>query len=333
MVQGKALQKAGKFAEAIPYFEQAVDYGEGRFGDGHPKLAKALEWLANAHRQARNLEKAGPFYKRALEIWQNTRGPGHPKVGKILNSLGTLYRKQGRYGEAEKTLKRSLKVLENKLGKDHPQYAKTLDQLGNLYRELGRFEEAEKVLKQALAIRQRHKEPEHKASGSRSTTWPTSTATPKDPPRPKSSTPRESRSRKRTWARAIRPWPRPSPTTAGSGLTRARTTRRYPCSSGRSGSRRRRWALNIPPNDTENRQNYKLIQRKHRPVSHPMTTECRPMPTDAYRGNPAAGNAGSLGFCWALSKARRCRSPAGGRRRTSFALPGLPSARKGWYPA
>ncbi|HIM43004.1 MAG TPA: hypothetical protein EYM35_09085, partial [Rhodospirillales bacterium] len=49
---GKALQKAGKFAEAIPYFEQAVDYGEGRFGDGHPKLAKALEWLANAHRQA-----------------------------------------------------------------------------------------------------------------------------------------------------------------------------------------------------------------------------------------------------------------------------------------
>ena len=69
MVQGKALQKAGKFAEAIPYFEQAVDYGEGRFGDGHPKLAKALEWLANAHRQAKNLEKAGPFYKRALEIW------------------------------------------------------------------------------------------------------------------------------------------------------------------------------------------------------------------------------------------------------------------------
>ena len=99
MVQGKALQKAGKFAEAIPYFEQAVDYGEGRFGDGHPKLAKALEWLANAHRQARNLEKAGPLYKRALEIWQNTRGPGHPKVGKILNSLGNLYRKQGRYGE------------------------------------------------------------------------------------------------------------------------------------------------------------------------------------------------------------------------------------------
>ena len=107
-----------------------------------PKLAKALECLANAHRQAGNLEKAGPFYKRALEIWQNARGPGHPKVGKILNSLGNLYRKQGRYGEAEKTLKRSLEVLENKLGKDHPQYAKTLDQLGSLYRELGRFEEA-----------------------------------------------------------------------------------------------------------------------------------------------------------------------------------------------
>ena len=136
---GKALQKAGKFAEAIPYFEQAVDYGEGRFGDGHPKLAKALEWLANAHGQAGNLEKAGPLYKRALEIWQNARGSGHPKVDKILNSLGNLYRKQGRYGEAEKTLKRSLEVLENKLGKDHPQYAKTLDQLGSLYRELGRF--------------------------------------------------------------------------------------------------------------------------------------------------------------------------------------------------
>ena len=197
MVQGKALQKAEKFAEAIPYFEQAVDYGEGRFGGGHPKLAKALEWLANAHRQARNLEKAGPLYKRALEIWQKTRGPGHPKVGKILNSLGTLYRKQGRYGEEEKTLKRSLKVLENKLRKEPPNTRRPSNNWEAFIENWAVSKRRKRSSSKPWPFVNGARGLNTKTSGSRSTTWPTFTAKLAGMRKPRISTPGRWRSGKR----------------------------------------------------------------------------------------------------------------------------------------
>ena len=78
--QGKALLKAGKFAEAIPFFEQAVNLREEKFAPDHPKTAKAIESLAKAHRAAGNYAKAESLYKRALTIWETAKGPGHPRT-------------------------------------------------------------------------------------------------------------------------------------------------------------------------------------------------------------------------------------------------------------
>jgi tetratricopeptide (TPR) repeat protein len=74
MVQGKALQKAGKFAEAIPYFEQAVDYGEGKFGDGHPKVGKILNSLGTLYRKQGRYGEAEKTLKRSFKVLENKLG-------------------------------------------------------------------------------------------------------------------------------------------------------------------------------------------------------------------------------------------------------------------
>jgi tetratricopeptide (TPR) repeat protein len=126
-------------------------------------LAKALEWLANAHRQAGNLEKAGPLYKRALEIWQNPKEPGHPKVGKILNSLGNLYQKQGRYGEAEAEdfYTRALAIREKALGPDHPSVAKAIADYGRLRLDQGKNDETAPLFKRPLRVQEKALGPEY----------------------------------------------------------------------------------------------------------------------------------------------------------------------------
>ncbi len=156
--RGIALQKAGRYGEAMPFYLKALRMGEREFGPEHPTTATLLNNLALLYYAQGRYADAEPLYKRSLAIREKALGPEHPDVGQSLNNLAALYGDQGRYADAEPLYKRSLTVWEKALGPEHPNVATSLENYAKLLRETERDAEAEELEARGKAIRARHAE-------------------------------------------------------------------------------------------------------------------------------------------------------------------------------
>jgi tetratricopeptide (TPR) repeat protein len=150
--EGKKLREAGKYAEAMPLVERALELREAIHGGTHLEVASCLNLLGDVHQLRGSYTHAEPLYERALAIREASLGMNHPDVATSLNSLANLYRSQGLHAEAEPLYERALAIREAALGKSHPDVAKSLNNLALLYRTQGRHAKAEPLYERALAI-------------------------------------------------------------------------------------------------------------------------------------------------------------------------------------
>jgi tetratricopeptide (TPR) repeat protein len=111
------LYQAGKFNEAIPIAQEAVELSEKATGPDRPDTALALTNLARLYKSLGDYAKAEPLFQRALKIDEKALGPDHPDTATALNNLGELYRSIGDYAKAEPLLKRALKIGGRRHGK------------------------------------------------------------------------------------------------------------------------------------------------------------------------------------------------------------------------
>src|SRR5262245_46793170 len=155
------LRNAGKYDEALPYFESALEIRERILGPDHPDVSQAINGLAIIHYFKGEYSKAEPLHLRALAIQEKSLGPEHPDVAASLISLGLLYAALGAYAEAEPLYLRALAIQEKSLGPDHPDVAVSLNSLALLYAALGDYAKAEPLYLRALAIREKSFGPEH----------------------------------------------------------------------------------------------------------------------------------------------------------------------------
>ena len=81
------LLPEGRFQEALPFAEKAVELGEEEFGPDHPITAANLNILAENFRAQGCYAEAEPLHQRALAIREKALGPEHPDVAQSLNSL------------------------------------------------------------------------------------------------------------------------------------------------------------------------------------------------------------------------------------------------------
>ncbi len=155
------LYAAGKYAEAVPYAERALEIRRKVLGEEHPDVAISMDNLAVLHKNLGRYSEAEPLYKRSLEIGKKVLGEEHPDVAITMNNLAMLYGETGRYSEAEPLCKRSLEIQQKLLHKDHLLIAKSMNNLAELYRETGRYSEAEPLYKRSLEIRKKFWGEEH----------------------------------------------------------------------------------------------------------------------------------------------------------------------------
>jgi tetratricopeptide (TPR) repeat protein len=87
--QAKQLFEQGKYQEAIPIAERAVEAAKRARGPEHPETADVLNNLAFLFQKSGNYTKAEPLYQEALRIRQKVLGPEHPNTVQSLNNLGT----------------------------------------------------------------------------------------------------------------------------------------------------------------------------------------------------------------------------------------------------
>jgi tetratricopeptide (TPR) repeat protein len=149
---GEAAYQQGNYGEAIIQTKAALEAAEA-FGPDDPRLATALNNLAELYRVQGKYVDAEPLYRRSLAIREKVLGPEHPDVAASFNNQALLYRVQGRYADAVLLHKRALAIWEKALGPEHPNVAQSLANYAALLRNTGRTAEADNLEARAKAIR------------------------------------------------------------------------------------------------------------------------------------------------------------------------------------
>jgi CHAT domain-containing protein/Tfp pilus assembly protein PilF len=155
------LRLAGKYDEALPIAERALETRERELGPDHPDVAAAINNLAVLYANKGEYAKAEPLYQRALVIREKALGPEHPDVAQSLNNLAILYKSRGEFAKAEPLYQRALLIKEKAFGPDHPEVATSLNNLANVYYRKGEYSKAEPLYRRALAIWEKALGPEH----------------------------------------------------------------------------------------------------------------------------------------------------------------------------
>ena len=159
--RGVALDRAGQYVEALPFYRKALDMVQREFGADHIAMADMLNGLASLYLDLGQHDGAEPLLKRSLAIRKSALGSDHPKIALSLNNIAGVYTRQGRYDEAEPLFKRSLSIWEKSVGPQHPRVAMTLNNLAEVYLYQGRYGDAEALYRRSLTIREQVLGPRH----------------------------------------------------------------------------------------------------------------------------------------------------------------------------
>jgi tetratricopeptide (TPR) repeat protein len=68
----------GRYEQAEPLYQQALEMWKRLLGDEHPDVATSLNNLAGLYDSQGRYEQAEPLYQQALEMWKRLLGDEHP---------------------------------------------------------------------------------------------------------------------------------------------------------------------------------------------------------------------------------------------------------------
>lgn len=113
-----------------------------------PRLATALDNLADFYKSRARYADAEQLYRRSLDIRKKAFGSRHLSVATSLNNLASSLQQQGKYDLAESLYLDALKILDNLDDPEHPETTRSLHALVALYRAQGKLEKAEDLRSQ-----------------------------------------------------------------------------------------------------------------------------------------------------------------------------------------
>ncbi|MEQ9483129.1 MAG: tetratricopeptide repeat protein [Coleofasciculus sp. F4-SAH-05] len=125
--------RQGRYSEAEPLYQQALQMRKKLLGDEHPLVVFSLNNLALLYSRQGRYSEAEPLYQQALQMRKKLLGDEHPDVATSLNNLAFLYESQERYSEAEPLYQQALQMKKKLLGDEHPDVATSLNNLAILY--------------------------------------------------------------------------------------------------------------------------------------------------------------------------------------------------------
>jgi len=149
---GLAFRHAGKYQQAFPLYQNALEIREKVLSKQHEDYAESLNNLADLHQEQGQYEQALPLYQEALKIYEQGLNKQNPYYAKSLNNLALLYKSQGQYEQAFPLYQEALKIREQVRGKQHEDYAESLNDLALFYHAQGKYEQALPLYQEALRI-------------------------------------------------------------------------------------------------------------------------------------------------------------------------------------
>ena len=144
--QVNQLIEQGKYQEAIPIAERAVEVAKRARGPEHPETADALNNLGLLFKKIGDYAKAEPLYQEALRIRQKVLGSEHPDTASSLNNLAVLYQAMREYAKAEPLSRKRSGSGRRSWALNIPTRRLSLNNLAELYRGYGRVRQSRTAL-------------------------------------------------------------------------------------------------------------------------------------------------------------------------------------------
>ena len=156
-----AYLAAGRAADAIPWFQWALDRLTDKLGPDHHDVIEARRRLGHALVAALQVPAAITVLERAAAQFEQVCGPGHADTLGARDELAAAYMAAGQYSDAITLYRRTLADRERAQGARHPQTMTTRHGLADAYLASGRAKEAVAAYKRVVADRERVLGPDH----------------------------------------------------------------------------------------------------------------------------------------------------------------------------
>lgn len=136
MQQGESFYEAGKFTEAIAFWQQALSQTSSP-----QEKAAIYNNLATAFRQIGQVDRAVDHWQKAIEIYQQTNDKvGRSQLAKFLTEQAQAYSELGQHRRGIKILQSALEITQK--NQDQLTEIAVFGALGNGYWALGDYEQA-----------------------------------------------------------------------------------------------------------------------------------------------------------------------------------------------
>jgi len=147
-----SLNAQGKYAEAGPLYQKALDISRKILGEEHPQTAGSYNQVAGNLIGQGKYAEAGPLLEKALDICRKTLGEEHPNTATSYNNVASNLSHQGKYAEAGPLYRKALDIYRKTLGEDHPFTATGYNNVAFNLEAQSKYPEAGPLYQKALDI-------------------------------------------------------------------------------------------------------------------------------------------------------------------------------------
>ncbi|KYC44226.1 hypothetical protein WA1_01950 [Scytonema hofmannii PCC 7110] len=141
----------GRYSEAEPLYQQALNTRKTLFGEEHIYVAQSLNNLGALYLSKGYYSQSEQYFLTVLNLCKRLLEDEHPQVLIVLNNLAEVYREQGRYQESENIYLQIIKIQNERENEYEVQDIwRTLNNLATLYKSQGRYQDAENKYLEAI---------------------------------------------------------------------------------------------------------------------------------------------------------------------------------------
>jgi tetratricopeptide (TPR) repeat protein len=148
---GALWMERGRYQDAEPLLEQALELAEQAVGTDHPGLIRAVQMLADCYRLRGRFPEAGRLYERALSLAGGAYGLRSVPAMASLSGLAAVEEQAGHGVRAESLHRDAVAIADEVADARDPGRVEALVALATFYERQGRSSSAEHLYVKALA--------------------------------------------------------------------------------------------------------------------------------------------------------------------------------------
>jgi CHAT domain-containing protein/tetratricopeptide (TPR) repeat protein len=153
--QSLAVEAQGKYAQAQPLYEKALEIRRRLLTDDHPQTASSYSNLAcNLNRQGK-YAAAQPLFERALEIRRRLLTDDHPDTASSYSNVAHNLDAQAKYAQAQPLHEKALEIRRRLLTDNHPDTAQSWNSVAGNLGDQAKYAQAQPLYEKALEINRR----------------------------------------------------------------------------------------------------------------------------------------------------------------------------------